>query len=114
VRGTGLDHQLSSQSRHGGIALRAEGKTSLSHFDLEGTKKMATDYDMDQVVKSIRSLPGDEGRETSLCLLIMLLPFQLRLSALAEQKQPTQAEVEKLHQELFDLMVQLRDRLLAE
>lgn len=74
---------------------------------------MATEYDMSQVVRAIRSLPGDEGRETTLCLLSMLLPFQMRLHGLARQDEAS-VELQQLDKDLFDWFVAIRDRLLEE
>ncbi|MBI4175288.1 hypothetical protein HY523_01580 [Candidatus Berkelbacteria bacterium] len=69
--------------------------------------------DLAYFVAAIQSLPKEQALETSLCLLHSLLPFQLRLSALAEQATPTQADVALLHQEFFDYLVSLRDGLLG-
>jgi hypothetical protein len=69
--------------------------------------------DMTQVVAAIKGLSEEECLETSLCLLNSLLPFQLRLSALASQDEPSHSDVVELNEDFHAYLVRLRDGLLG-
>jgi hypothetical protein len=68
------------------------------------------DRDMGAVVSVIKGLPAEQSQETSLSLLQMLLPYQLRLSVLeGEVDQHSAAELSK---DFTQFLTELRDNLL--
>lgn len=72
---------------------------------------MAANRDMETVANAIKSL-GDESMEVSLCLLTMLLPYQLRLEGL--KANPTPEEAAQLAADFTQFLTDLRDELLGE
>jgi len=68
------------------------------------------DYDIQVVTTGIRKL---EDTEVVLCLLSLLVPFQLRLEALQTMEgELAKQELAKLAEDLQALLKELRDRLL--
>ncbi len=73
---------------------------------------MAANYDMKTVAKGIKSLGEQESMEVSLCLLTMILPYQLRLETL--KANPTKEEAAQLAADFTQFLTDLRDELLGK
>ena len=65
------------------------------------------DYDMEVVVNAITK--NEDATETGLCLLHLLLPFQLRLEGCKEKRE----EVARVADDFTAFLTELRNRLLG-
>lgn len=70
------------------------------------------EHDVRSVIEGIRSLGHERAAEVGISLLNSLLPLQMQLSALGGEGKATKAELAELHQQVFDLIVTLRDGIL--